>query len=184
MNKEKVLSSHKFSLGSLQIITNFIDNGDYAAGASKELCFFINQEIRLWTGGGDDAIFSLYASILTPDKLRKLANELESIENTLKNGTYKITTENKTLTQFNKTFTIIAKDKPLNVLIEPWGDEINLQPNHKLHLEFNGPTEPAIESQVIKDEKLILYMNGELIWNSATIESDNKTHVILDKIRN
>lgn len=61
---------------SLLLVTNFIDNGDYKAGLG-DTGIFLNQELTLHSYC-NSATFNLCGTPLTPENLRKLANELES----------------------------------------------------------------------------------------------------------
>jgi hypothetical protein len=63
---------------SLLLTTIFRDNGDYAAGIEHGV--FLNQELTLCSYG-NSASFNLCGINLTPKNLRKLADELEAIEN-------------------------------------------------------------------------------------------------------
>lgn len=60
----------------LTLVSHIIDNGDVAAGI-PEAGLFLNQELSLQSYC-NCASFLLLGAALTPDNLRKLANELEA----------------------------------------------------------------------------------------------------------
>lgn len=77
-NKAKELKYHRFVLNpranggeSLTLHTTFIDNGDPGPGG-----IFTNQRLTLQSYN-NAASLELYGAQITPDVLRKLANELE-----------------------------------------------------------------------------------------------------------
>jgi hypothetical protein len=61
--------------GQLTLVSHIIDNGDVAAGIPKA-GVFLNQELSLQSYG-NSASFLLFGASLTPNDLRRLANELE-----------------------------------------------------------------------------------------------------------
>lgn len=76
---EKHLHKHVFCFdpanrggGALLLKTYFINNGD-----ENDNSVFMNQELTL-NSYCNSATFNLYGTLLTPETLRKLANELES----------------------------------------------------------------------------------------------------------
>lgn len=60
----------------LTLVSHIIDNGDVAAGIPKA-GVFLNQELSLQSYC-NSASFLLFGASLTPDNLRRLANELEA----------------------------------------------------------------------------------------------------------
>lgn len=80
MSEDKVLKTHYFNIpgtcSNLVVETDFIDNGD----GPKEA--FINQRIMI-KGGDTKVSLDLYSLSLGPAELRKLADELESVKNSL-----------------------------------------------------------------------------------------------------
>ncbi len=77
----KVLATHSFNLSpktnggeALTITTKFFDNGDEKTWLGKRI--FTNQELTLQSYCNSASI-QLCGSPLTPDILRKLANELD-----------------------------------------------------------------------------------------------------------
>lgn len=80
---EGEVARHDFSFNpgdnggeQLTLVSHIIDNGDVAAGI-PEAGVFLNQELSLQSYG-NCASFLLFGAPLTPDNLRKLANELEA----------------------------------------------------------------------------------------------------------
>ncbi len=69
---DQIIAKHNFMLGeNLRVETLFLDNGD------NENFVYLNQKLVV-QGHVDDASLNLYGSIFGPEKLRQLANELES----------------------------------------------------------------------------------------------------------
>jgi hypothetical protein len=78
---DKTLGKHTFAFNpndnggeALVLTTEFVDNGDREKDGSS---IFLNQELTLHSYC-NSASFNLSGAALTPDNLRKLANELES----------------------------------------------------------------------------------------------------------
>lgn len=69
---------------SLVLETKFIANGNPVSDKGQH--FFTNQVLTL-NSYCNSASFTLFGAQFTPDILRKLADELEAIEESLKNGT-------------------------------------------------------------------------------------------------
>lgn len=81
--KEQHLHKHVFVFNprdnggeSLCLVTDFVDNGDYKAGLG-DTGIYTNQRLSLQSYC-NSAEFHLMGAALTPENLRKLANELES----------------------------------------------------------------------------------------------------------
>jgi len=77
--KDKLINTHRFCFNSwdnsgeqLILTTEIYDNGD------TENNLYYNQKIKLQSYC-NEATFSLYGVSLTPDILRKLADELEEV---------------------------------------------------------------------------------------------------------
>lgn len=69
---DQVIGKHNFMLGqNLRVETRFFDNGD------NENFVYMNQKLIV-QGSVDQASLNLSGSTFGPDKLRELANELES----------------------------------------------------------------------------------------------------------
>lgn len=78
-----LLATHSFTFNpndnggeSLSIETKIYDNGDAKHGLKSGI--FLNQTINLQSYG-NSAQFNLCGATLTPDLLRRLANELDSL---------------------------------------------------------------------------------------------------------
>jgi hypothetical protein len=86
MNRDKTLSEHVFVFNeddnggeSLSLTTKFIANGDPITDKDG---VYLNQELSLQSYC-NASTFHLYGALLTPEDLRKLANELEQERNKL-----------------------------------------------------------------------------------------------------
>ena len=82
-NRDKTIKTHYFTFSesnggsSLGLSTKFIGNGDDITGTDG---IYLNQEFTL-NSYGNAATFNLCGDPLTPELLRKLANELEIARN-------------------------------------------------------------------------------------------------------
>lgn len=86
MKKDIVLKEHIFCFNedhnggeALSLETMFIGNGD---PITKDDGVYLNQRLTLQSYS-NAALFELYGALLTPEKLRQLANELEQERNKL-----------------------------------------------------------------------------------------------------
>lgn len=85
-HKDKVLATHSFLVDpnenggeSLTLTTKFIANGD---PVTEDSGVFLNQELTLQSFC-NSATFLLCGTTFSPERLRQLANELESTRNKL-----------------------------------------------------------------------------------------------------
>jgi hypothetical protein len=88
---DELLKSHVFNFNphdnggeSLILQTHYISNGDPPDAEGTH--FFTNQVLTL-ASYCNSASFNLYGAAFTPENLRKLADQLETIEKELKNET-------------------------------------------------------------------------------------------------
>lgn len=84
---EALLDTHMFVFNpeanggeSITLTTRFYSNGDKITDKEG---IFINQELKL-NSYSNRATIELYGVIITPETLRQLANQLESVENKLR----------------------------------------------------------------------------------------------------
>ena len=85
--QDKILKTHSFLIDpnenggeSLVLTTKFIGNGDPVTDKDG---VFVNQELTL-NSFCNSATFTLCGTTFTPERLRQLANELETARNAIK----------------------------------------------------------------------------------------------------
>lgn len=61
------------------------------------------------------------------------------------------------------------EDEPILVRVEPWGDEITIQPGDVVFLRFEGPSGEPIE---VETERGVLVVCG---WVGSTVEIQSRT---------
>lgn len=86
MKENTILKTHRFAVNKddggegLSITTKFISNGDDITDTDG---VFLNQVVQL-NSFCNSASLNLFGTTFTPSELRRLANELEQVRNSIK----------------------------------------------------------------------------------------------------